>query len=52
MAIGPQRDFYTAFEVMQDEEVVEIARSGLLRHRSILSTSTKVLLELKRDRIF
>ncbi len=28
MAIGPQRDLYSAFEIMQDEEVVEIARAG------------------------
>ncbi|HHX29258.1 MAG: RNA polymerase sporulation sigma factor SigH [Bacillota bacterium] len=28
MAIGPQRDLYAAFEVLQDEEVVEIARAG------------------------
>lgn len=28
MAIGPQRDLYAAFEALQDEEVVEIARAG------------------------
>ncbi len=28
MAIGPQRDLYSAFETMQDEEVVDIARAG------------------------
>jgi RNA polymerase sporulation-specific sigma factor len=28
LAIGPQRDLYAAFEVLQDEEVVEIARAG------------------------
>jgi RNA polymerase sporulation-specific sigma factor len=28
LAIGPQRDLYSAFEMMQDEEVVDIARAG------------------------
>ena len=28
MAISPQRDMYSAFEIMQDEEVVDIARAG------------------------
>ena len=28
MAISPQRDMYSAFEMMQDEEVVDIARAG------------------------
>ncbi len=28
MAIGPQRDLYAAFEALQDEEVVEVARAG------------------------
>jgi RNA polymerase sporulation-specific sigma factor len=28
LAIGPQRDLYAAFEALQDEEVVEIARAG------------------------
>ncbi|NLA60276.1 MAG: RNA polymerase sporulation sigma factor SigH [Firmicutes bacterium] len=28
MTMGPQRDLYAAFEALQDEEVVEIARAG------------------------
>lgn len=28
MAISPQQDMYSAFEIMQDEEVVDIARAG------------------------
>jgi RNA polymerase sporulation-specific sigma factor len=28
LAIGPQRDLYAAFEALQDEEVVEVARAG------------------------
>jgi RNA polymerase sporulation-specific sigma factor len=28
LAISPQRDMYSAFEMMQDEEVVDIARAG------------------------
>lgn len=28
MAISPQRDMYSSFEIMQDEEVVNIARAG------------------------
>ena len=28
LAISPQQDMYSAFEIMQDEEVVDIARAG------------------------
>lgn len=52
MAIGPQRDFYTAFEVMQDEEVVEIARSGSVAAQEYLINKYKSFVRAKARSYF
>lgn len=52
MAIGPQRDLYSAFEVLQDEEVVEIARAGSVLAQEYLINKYKSFVRAKARSYF
>lgn len=52
MAIGPQRDLYSAFEILQDEEVVEIARAGSVLAQEYLINKYKSFVRAKARSYF
>lgn len=52
MAIGPQRDMYSAFEAMQDEEVVDIARAGSVLAQEYLINKYKSFVRAKARSYF
>ena len=52
MAIGPQRDLYSAFEIMQDEEVVDIARAGSVLAQEYLINKYKSFVRAKARAYF
>ncbi len=52
MAIGPQADIYSAFERMQDEEVVEVARTGSVLAQEYLITKYKSFVRAKARSYF
>lgn len=52
MAIGPRRDLYSAFEMMQDEEVVEIARTGSVPAQEYLINKYKNFVRSKARSYF
>ncbi len=52
MAIGPQRDLYSAFEILQDEEVVDIARAGSVLAQEYLINKYKSFVRAKARSYF
>ncbi len=52
LAIGPQRDLYSAFEIMQDEEVVDIARAGSVLAQEYLINKYKSFVRAKARAYF
>lgn len=52
MAIGPQRDLYSAFEILQDEEVVDIARAGSILAQEYLINKYKSFVRAKARSYF
>ena len=52
MAIGPQRDLYSAFEILQDEEVVDIARAGSVLAQVYLINKYKSFVRAKARSYF
>lgn len=52
MAIGPQRDLYSAFEILQDEEVVEVARAGSVLAQEYLINKYKSFVRAKARSYF
>lgn len=52
MAIGPQRDLYSAFEMMQDEQVVDIARAGSVLAQEYLINKYKSFVRAKARSYF
>lgn len=52
MAISPQRDMYSAFEAMQDEEVVDIARAGSVLAQEYLINKYKSFVRAKARSYF
>ncbi|MGI6633120.1 MAG: RNA polymerase sporulation sigma factor SigH [Bacillota bacterium] len=52
MAIGPQSDLYSAFEILQDEEVVEIARAGSVVAQEYLINKYKSFVRAKARSYF
>lgn len=52
MAIGPQRDLYAAFEALQDEEVVEVARAGSVLAQEYLINKFKSFVRAKARSYF
>jgi RNA polymerase sporulation-specific sigma factor len=52
LAIGPQSDLYSAFEILQDEEVVEIARAGSVVAQEYLINKYKSFVRAKARSYF
>jgi len=52
LAIGPQRDLYSAFEILQDEEVVDIARAGSVLAQEYLINKYKSFVRAKARSYF
>lgn len=52
MAIGPQRDLYSAFEILQDEEVVDIARAGSILAQEYLINKYRSFVRAKARSYF
>jgi RNA polymerase sporulation-specific sigma factor len=52
LAIGPQRDLYSAFEILQDEEVVDIARAGSILAQEYLINKYKSFVRAKARSYF
>lgn len=52
MAIGPQGDLYSAFEILQDEEVVNIARAGSVLAQEYLINKYKSFVRAKARSYF
>ncbi len=52
MAIGPQRDLYSAFEILQDEEVVDVARAGSILAQEYLINKYRSFVRAKARSYF
>lgn len=52
MAISPQADLYSTFEIMQDEEVVEVARAGSVLAQEYLITKYRSFVRAKARSYF
>ena len=52
MAIGPQRDLYSAFEILQDEQVVDMARAGSVLAQEYLINKYKSFVRAKARSYF
>ena len=52
MAIHPQNDFYSAFQDMQDEEIVDVARTGSIEAQEYLITKYKSFVRAKARSYF
>lgn len=52
MAISPQRDMYSSFEIMQDEEVVNIARAGAVLAQEYLINKYRSFVRAKARSYF
>jgi RNA polymerase sporulation-specific sigma factor len=52
LAISPQKDLYSAFEVLQDEEVIDIARAGSVLAQEYLINKYKSFVRAKARSYF
>ena len=52
MAIDPQNDFYSVFDNMQDEEIVDIARTGSVEAQEYLIIKYKSFVRAKARSYF